>query len=103
MAAMVASLAWMLARSQRMSHACPSLLGVQHVVLAASCKILIVVAKPFTGVTWWLCSGQSHSGKTASVLPACTIYTGMSSGPRSMLKATVNVAAPWCCPAAELV
>ena len=40
-----------------------------------------------------VCSGQGCSGKTASVLPVCTICTRASRAPRSMLKATVNVVA----------
>ena len=42
---------------------------------------------------WPSRSLTSRDGKTASVLPACTIRTSMSSGPRSMLKTTVNVVA----------
>ena len=48
---------------------------------------MVVVAQPFSDVTWRVRSGQGFSGKTASVLPACTICTSMSSEPRSMLKA----------------
>ena len=53
MAARVASLAWMLAMSQRRIHACPSLLGfITSSNVAASCRIVVVVAKPFYDVTW---------------------------------------------------
>ena len=55
-------------------------------------------AQPFSDVTWRVCSGQGCSGKTASVLPACTICTSMSNAPRSMLKATVNVVASFALP-----
>ena len=73
-------------------HACPSVLGNSTPSrLAASCRIVVVVAQPFTDVTWRVCSGQGFSDKTASVFPAGTIRTSMSSGPRSMLKAIVNV------------
>ena len=34
---------------------------------------------------------RDEHDECASVLPVCTICTSMSSGPRSMLKATVNV------------
>ena len=46
------------------------------------------MAQPFSDrdVASVLCPGCS--GKTASVLPACTICTSMSKAPRSMLKAT---------------
>ena len=98
--ARVASLAWMLAMSQRRIHDCPSMPGLSTLsILAASCRSVVVVAQPVSDVTWWVRSGQGCSGKTASVLPACTICTSMSSGPRSILKATVNVVAslvlPW--------
>ena len=77
---------------KRRIHACSSLLRFSTLsILAASCRIVVVVAQPFSDVTWRVCSGQGCSGKTASVLPACTICTSMSSGPRSMLKAIVNV------------
>ena len=39
---------------------------------------------------------QGCSSKTASVLPQCTMCTSMSSGLRSMLKATVKVVASFC-------
>ena len=72
---------------------CPSLPGLSTPSnVAVSCRSVVVVAQPFSDVTWWVRSGQGCSGKTASVLPACTICTSMSSGPRSML-ATVNVVA----------
>ena len=88
MAANVASLAWMLAMSQRRIHDCPSQPGLSTSSrAAASCRIVVVVAQPFSDVTWRVRSGQGFSGKTASVLPACTICTSMSSEPRSMLKA----------------
>ena len=94
MAVIVPSLAWMLAVSQRRIHACPSLPGLSTPSnVAVSCRSVVVVAQPFSDVTWWVRSGQGCSGKTASVLPACTICTSMSSGPRSMLKATVYVVA----------
>ena len=97
MAARVASLAWTLAMSQRRIHDYPSLLGFRTLsTAAASCKIVIVVAQPFSEMTWCVRSGQGCSGRTASVLPACTICTSISSGPRSMLKATVNVVASFC-------
>ena len=99
MAVIVPSLAWMLAVSQRRIHACSSLLRFSTLSrLAASCRIVVVVAQPFSDVTWRVCSGKGCSGKTASVLPACTICTSMSSGPRSMLKAIVNVVASFVLP-----
>ena len=53
MAASVASLAWMLAMSQRRIHVCPSLPGLSTLSReAASCKIVVVVAQPFSDVTW---------------------------------------------------
>ena len=52
MAARVASLAWMLAMSQRRIHDCPSLLGFKTLSrVAASCRIVVVVAQPFSDVT----------------------------------------------------
>ena len=94
--------------SQRRIHDCPSLPGLSTSSrVAASCMIVAVVAQPFSEMTWWVRSGQGFSGKTASVLPACTICTSMSSGPRSILKATVNVVASlvlpfsWACFAAD--
>ena len=98
-AARVASLAWMPTVSQRRIHDCPSLLGfITSSNVAASCTIVVVVAQPFSDVTWQVRSGQGCSGKKASVLPACTICTSMSSGPRSVLKATVNVMASFAFP-----
>ena len=48
---MAATLAWMLAMSQRKIHACPSLLGfITSSRLAASCRIVVVVAQPFSDV-----------------------------------------------------
>ena len=55
-------------------------------------------AQPFSCVTWRVRFGQGFSGKTASVLPACTICTSMPSGPRSKLKAIVNVVASFALP-----
>ena len=59
---------------------------------------MVVVTQPLSDVTWRVRSGQGFSGKTASVLPACTICTSMSSWPRSMLKAIVNVVASFVLP-----
>ena len=51
MAAMVASLAWMLATSQRGIHACPSLPGFSTLSnVAVSCRSVVVVAQPFSDV-----------------------------------------------------
>ena len=84
MAVRVASLEWMLALSQRRIHA----LSFTALFQVFSCRSAAVVAQPFWDVTWRERSCQGCNGKTASVLPACTICTSMSSGPRSMLKAT---------------
>ena len=47
MAVIVASLAWMLAVSQRRIHACPSLLGfITSSRVVASCRIVVVVSQP---------------------------------------------------------
>ena len=47
MTAKVASLAWMLAMSQRRIHACPSLIGFSMSSrMAASCRNVVVVAQP---------------------------------------------------------
>ena len=46
MAARVSALAWMLAMSQRKTHACPSLLGFSTLSnVAVSCRIVVVVAR----------------------------------------------------------
>ena len=91
MAARVASLAWMLAMSQRGPTLVLSCSGSRR--RPDGRELVVVVAQLFSDVTWRVCSGQVCSSKTASVLPACTICISMSGGPRSMLKATVNVVA----------
>ena len=49
---------------------------VHHVVQCGrELQDVVVVAQSFSDVTWRVCSGQGCSGKTASVLPACTICT----------------------------
>ena len=88
----------MLAMSQRRIHACPSLPRLSTSSNVASRRIVVVVAQPLSDVTWRVRSGQVSPGKTASVLPACTICTSVSSGPRSILKATVNVVASFALP-----
>ena len=53
MAARVASLAWMPVMSQRRIHACPSKLGFSTLSnVVVSCKSVVVVAQPFSDVTW---------------------------------------------------
>ena len=53
MAARVATLAWMLAMSQKRIHACSSLLGLNTSSrVTVSCRIVVVVAQPFSDVTW---------------------------------------------------
>ena len=55
MAAKVASLAWMLAMSQRRIHACPSLPGLSTPSnVAVSCTSVVVVAQSFSDLTWWV-------------------------------------------------
>ena len=76
----------------------PRLDSARRQRVAASYRIVAVVAQPFSNGKWRVRPGQGCSGKTASVMPACTICTSMSSGPRSMLKATVNVVASFALP-----
>ena len=80
----------MLAMSQRRIHACPSLPRLSTSSSVASRRIVVVVAQPLSDVTWRVRSGQDSPSKTASVLPVHDLHS-VSSGPRSMLKATVNV------------
>ena len=91
----MSALARMLAMSQRRIHACPSLLGFSTLSrVGVSCRSVVVVAQPFSDVTWRVRSGQGCSGKTASVPPRVhDLHQHVTSGPRSMLKATVNVVA----------
>ena len=95
MAAKAASLAWMLAMSQRKIHACPSLLGIiTSSNVAASYRI---VAQPDVKSVIQPRLLQQNGVCLASVYD----LNGMSSWPRSMLKATVNVVASFALPCSD--
>ena len=73
-----------MAKSQRRIHACPSLLGSSTSSrVAANCRSVVVLAQPFSDVTWRVCSGQGCSGKNGVCLARVhDLHQTCPSGPR---------------------